>query len=208
MCLAVDAREEHVLLRAVPIVLFRTHFHVVVGFVGGSLHLLGILHATLVDQRLHSTIAPHSVNHATVERAAVEQRSLAILLAAQILGQREGVVGRVLIERRVGVAADENERITRETDENHQNREGNVAQNAHGQLLAAEEQVPHQPSQHSQIDQYAFPSLTDEQHTAQQYGQHERDFHSQLAAAGVEFVDVPCQHGHEQNGVDEHAHVE
>ena len=133
--IVVDAREQHVLLGAVAVGLLGTQILVTVGLVGGFLHLGGILRRAVLDGGLQGAVAAGLVHDVAVQRAAIEQRGLAILLTAQVLGQGKGVVGRVLVKRGVLRAADQNQCIAAETDENHQDAGHDVGEHAHRDAL-------------------------------------------------------------------------
>ena len=83
---------------------------------------------TAVDgrARLH-TRHTHAVflieGHLRGVSLAVEQRAVAILVAAEIAAEGEDVLGRVLVHRRIGCRADDDERVARVAYHEHQHAE-------------------------------------------------------------------------------------
>ena len=204
--LVVDAREEHVLLGAVLIFGLAAHGHIAVGVGGRGLHLLGIECASLLHHRFQGAGGGILlIHHLAVERATVEQRSLAILLAAQVLGEGIGVVGRVLIEGSERVAANENHGIARKSDEDDQHAQRHAGEDANRDFITEFEQIDAQSqSEHRGNEQ----AVADEEHAAEHDAQDERDLHERGAAALVQFKEVPRQHSHQHDGIDEHTAVE
>ena len=205
MLVVVDAREEHVLLGAVLIGLLGTEFLVAVGLVGTGLHLRGILHGTLLGGGLHCALSGLPVHDIAVERAAIQQRGLTILLTAQILRQREGVVGRVLVKGRILRTANQNQRIATETDENHHYTRHDVGKHAHGDANTELEQINAQCDEQHQGNQQA---VTEEQHARQQNAKGERNLDAQVALVVVQLPQGPCQNSKQHDGINQNAGVE
>ena len=59
--------------------------------------------------------------HRCIIRLAVQQRRITILLTIQIILQREYIIRRVLVHRRIGIRTDNQHRITRITHQHHRN---------------------------------------------------------------------------------------
>ncbi len=204
--LIVDAREHHVLLGAVLVVGLAADGHIAVGVAGILLHFLGILHAPFLHHRLECARGGVLlIHHLAIERAAVDEWCLAILLTAQVLGQRIGVARRVLVERRERRTANQDERITGKAHKDDHHAEHHVGEHAHGQLLAEVEQVDGQCGGEHKRDEQA---LAQEQHATEHDGDDERQFHAQFAVARVEFPQCPRQRGHEHDGINEHTAIE
>ena len=106
--------EEHVL--HVFGLLFPVYDEVTVGLVGA------VFLPALVDGRTlrHLHIAVVIGGILRVVGLTVEQRAVAILVAAQVVAQGEDVLGRVLVHRRVGGRANHNHGIGGVADEEHE----------------------------------------------------------------------------------------
>ena len=135
---AVDAREEHVELGSHLVALLMPGHDVGVGLVGVLLHLLGVEGGALLSHGI-GLLARNLINRRGVERGAVEQRTVAVLLAVEVRCEGEKVVGRVLVHRRVGRGAYEQQCIGAVADENHQGGYGHKVQYSHRKLPAHEE---------------------------------------------------------------------
>ena len=205
MLIVVDAREQHILLGAVTESLLLAQFLVAVGLVARGLHLGGILHRAFLDGGLHRAIARLLIHDVAIERAAIQQRRLTILLTAQILGQGIGVIGRVLVQGRVLRTADENHRVATEADKNHQHAGNDVGKHAHRHALTELEQIDAQGNEKHQGDEHA---LTQEQHTRQQNHQGKRQLDAHRALVAVQFPQRPADQGQQHNGIGQHTRVE
>ena len=199
-CRAIHAREEHTWCHHV--VLVAEVFGIAVSAVGGCLHCLGIdgggriflitVVAGLVDLEKNGRL----------ERRTVEQRSLAILLAAQVGAERKHVVGRVLVHRRIGVGADKQKRVARIADENHENAQRHECQHPHGEPLGGEE--PYGESTHD--NQRNQKRMADKGNAAKQHGEQKRDADAVDALLAVKRMDAP--YGHGEDGIYKHARIE
>ena len=111
------AREEHVL--GIDVVVLVGDDEVGVLLVGRFLFLAGVDgRPFLADGLAHVALLLQF--HLSRIGLTVEQRPVAILLAAQVAAQREDVFGRVLVHRRVGRRADDDEGVARIADHDHE----------------------------------------------------------------------------------------
>ena len=105
---APHAGEEHVLL--IDIVRLVALYLVAVGLVGRLLFLALIDGCSLLADG-HAVVAFGLEQHLTRVGRSVEKRTVAVLFAAQVGAQREDVLGRVLVHRRICRAADDDDGV-------------------------------------------------------------------------------------------------
>ena len=134
---------------------------------------------------------------------AVEERTLAILLAVEVRGQGEDVVGRLLVHGRIGMGAYEQQRIRRVAHKDKEYTEDDYVEYTHRHLLAHPEE-PHGQRGHQQGGQ---PPRAYHGHTREHYRHQEAPLDGARRALPVERHDGPYKRGHQQAGVDEHAGV-
>ena len=108
---AVHAGEEHVL--RVGVFHASGDFHVAVLLVGRCFLLADKLGRLAGDARFAIAVVGGVEGHLRGVGLSVEQRACAILFASQVFAQREDVLRRVLIHRRVRCGADDDERVGR-----------------------------------------------------------------------------------------------
>ena len=226
---AVDARQQHRKVGDFLVVGIRDSLDILVGLrFGGLYHLVvghlrvGIGIALLVAQifvdqagdRHAGLVDPHQIVHLTVILAAdhieflgkdgaAEQRPLAILLAVKIRTEREYIVGRVLVHRRAGVGADEQQRIRRIAHEDQENGQHDNVEHPDGNLRAGEEHIAEQGGRQEQADPY----VADERHARKHQAQAEAPLDGLGVRLAVKRAYSPYEHSHQQDGIDEDAHV-
>ena len=201
----VHTGEEHLELIHVHVRVLVARDHVFVALVGRSLGLGSILRvALLLDGDAH--VALHLQFHRRVIDLSVQQRRVAVLLAVQVIFQREHVVRRVLVHRRVGRAADDDGGVARVTDHQHRDHHGGGVQHSHRHFLALYHEDSHQGDDHQDTYPYA---LFDERDTRQGHRQHERNEGARVQRLmTVRGHDGPNEGDGSQNQVDAETRVE
>ena len=208
----VHAREQHVLCVLISVLM--AHHEV-----GVLLVLRGFL-AAAVDG---SALVHHGLAHVAIglQRhlrgvgTSVEQRAVAILVAAQIATKCKDVLGRVLVHRRVGRRANHDEGIRRVANHEHQQAaEHRILQACthHGDSLLVDGllvvQHPPQQGKHHHADDHCRPAIAVEGNTQQGDGNHEGDVLSAVVAFLIGLPDSPAHGSHEQYDIDNLTRVE
>ena len=144
--------------------------------------------------------------HLRIERLAVDERVFAILLAVEVGGEVEYVVGRVLVHRRVGRRAYEDEGVAAVAYEDHRHAPSDEAEHAYGHRV--EEICPEEGGQHYEEDDAERYAVAYPEHTREGHGEEEGDAYHVGAALLLERIERPHEGGHDGAGVDEGAGVE
>ena len=208
----VHAREEHIL--GIDVFILVSDYEVRVLLV-----LRGLL-LTAVDgcALLHSRAAHLSVvveRHLRGVGLTVEQRAVAILVTAEVRTEREDVLWRVLIHRRIGHRTDDDECIARVANHQHQHAEQCRILEAGGDeihrlfvdhLLAVEQESC--DGQHDDADDEGRPAVAVERNADEAEGEQERDVLAGLILVDVTLADSPYRCCNEAGDVDDEAGVE
>ena len=174
---------------------------VTVGVVGTGLDHLGIDGRTLLDDGGTRGIALHVAG----EGLAEEERVLAILLAVQILGEREDLVGRVLVHRQLGRRADDDLREGGVADEDGEQAHQDVAGQAGIEVLPIEDDAD-KDSAEQDAEQ---PAVADEGHAAKDDACSKQRTQGAVGGGGlIGLPDAKGQQGQDEEEIEDGAGVE
>ena len=227
----VHTGEEHLEVGSVLVLRVVLLKDILVGLAGVGLHHLGIavgavvddlavlVHeaaeglqngiARLVDLDVADDVAVRTLILFPVnllgDSLSVEQGTLAVLLAVEVGGQGEHVVGRVLVHGRVGARAYEQQGVRRISHEDDEDAEDDCVEHAHGDALA---ELP-QPYCQSGEKQDGQPQrvAADEGDAREGYADKYRQLHHRYRALAVELAYCPDKDAHKEHGVNQHARV-
>ncbi len=204
----VHAGEEHVL--CVLIVALVAHDEVRVFLcVGGFLLALIFGSALAEDGAAH--VAINAELHLRGVGLSVEQRTVSILVAAEVFAQSEDVFGRVLVHGRVGRRTDDDDGIRGVANHEHEQAEQCGVLHAgrdggHTGYFAADYHP--QQGQHHNADEECRPAIAVERDAEHAHRCQKRDVLARAALVLVCFVDGPNDDAHQQQQVDDDARVE
>ena len=140
---AVDAREEHVELRRHHVVFLMARHHVFVGHLGRRFCNLRVERGAFGVLGRHVAGVVDLIDNRRIVGLPVEERAFAVLFTVEVRGEREHVVGRILVHGRIRRGAYEQKRIRRIAYENHEDARDHEVENPYGQFLGKEQVASH-----------------------------------------------------------------
>ena len=205
---AVHAREEHVL--CIFVVCLVADDFVAVFFVGRLLLLTLVDGCALFADR-HAVLSLDLQGHLGVVGRAVEEGCLSVLLASQVVAQREDVFRRVLVHRRVGRGADDNDGVGRIADDHHRQAEDGGVERACADHEPLAEHAPEAGAHEGEEDDAkhdALRAVAEEGDAQQGDGHEEGDIGTLRAVVAVALIDGPDEYAQQEDDVDDEARVE
>ena len=210
---AIHAGEEHVL--RVFIFDAAGDFHVAVLLVGRGFLLTDELGSLAGDARLAIAVGCRVEGHLRRKGLPIEQRARAILFTSQVFAQGEDVFRRVLVHRRIGRGADDDECVGRVAHHDEQRAQQSGVQRAGADAeflfqrsLCLRAQVEPQQGDDNEADDDGTHAVSVERNAQQGDAQDERQGHALLVAVLVGLVHAPNEHGGQHEDIDQHARVE
>ena len=207
----VHAWEEHILGILVGVLV--AHDEVGVLLVRRGLFLLLIDGSALLHARL-AILSIHIEGHLRSVGLSVEQRTIAILVAAEIGPQREDILRRVLVHRGIGSRADHDDRIRGVADHEHQHAEqGRVLHASADELylfLRARLALKDEPqgNEHDDTDNHGRPSVAIEGNAQHGYRSQEGNVLADYALVLISLIDSPQDDGHQRYDIDDETRIE
>ena len=192
--------EEHLKLVHILVVGLVTCYYIAV-FLSFYLWCGCILRMSLFLHR-NTHITLHLQFHRCIIGLSVEQWCIAVLLAVEVVFQREHIVGRVLIHRRVRIGANHYRRIARIANHHHSHHHRyRIQPTRRDNIFLHKEHYQHRRYQHNAY----HSTLLNEWHTCQRHRQHEGDNRASIDSCilfddGIGFPYCPYQctcHQHE-----------
>ena len=175
------------------------HNYVFVLLLSRSLVLALIYRSSLFQVIFQTTFILHDLRLRSVSLAH-KQRTVAILLAAQIFAKSENILRRVLVHRRIGCRANHNHSIRSITHSDESHTEQRSVEQARSHILVIKEKYSKR-TKHHQTYNNAESSMTIERHTEQCHAQEERNIHAHLAHSLSAFNQSPNERSNQQSEV-------
>ena len=208
MALAVHSGEEHIL--RIDIVNVVTLDDVAVLFLGTGFFLALVNGRALLGDG-GAILAVALVFHLAGILLSVEQRTVAILLTAQIAAKRENVLGTVLVHGCVGRTSDYNYGIRAVSNHNHEHaKQAGVHEAGTDPVGLVHLSVQHkiQKCQHKDSDKYAGEAMAVEGNSEHTHAEQIRKVHAQAVALDCGFPNAPQHNTHQKYHIDDHSGVE